>query len=306
MIVFEGNVPPAIEQCAPLRAWLNGAPDATRHAVDARPVWIGEPVAIAAPVSIDFRRSGGQNLLIVGQESGQADSILASMVISWCGGQAQGANSSRVEFVHDGADRGVREQWRETFPAGRVSGLTQHDPATADQLILTLAEEMAARESGAATDSSEVLLVLRNIGQFRQLRREDDDFGLGGFGAPKPVTASGQLGELIRRGPLVGIHVVIWADTFSNAMRGLSTSLLREFDNRIAFRLNQTDSASLIDTPAAAALTPGRAILYRDQTGSADRFRPFQWPGADWLRIVPAAATDSDAAAFNIDELTIE
>jgi hypothetical protein len=78
--------------------------------------------------------------------------------------------------------------------------------------------------------------------------------------------------------------VLIWADTFSNALRWLSTSLLREFDSRVAFRLNQTDSASLIDTPAAAALPPGRAILYRDQTGSAERFRPFGWPTGDWLR----------------------
>lgn len=69
-------------------------------------------------------------------------------------------------------------------------------------------------------------------------------------------------------------------------MRWLSNSLLREFDNRVAFRLNQTDSASLIDTPVAASLSQGRAILYRDQTGTADRFRPFDWPTQAWLQSV--------------------
>ena len=108
------------------------------------------------------------------------------------------------------------------------------------------------------------------------------------------------LGDLIRKGPLVGIHVIIWSDTFSNAMRWLSNSLLREFDNRIAFRLNQTDSASLIDTPVAASLGQGRAILYRDQTGAADRFRPFDWPTQNWLESV-AGTNDAPEGKPDVD-----
>ena len=130
---------------------------------------------------------------------------------------------------------------------------------------------------------------------------------MAGFGAAKEATPATMLGDLIRKGPLVGIHVIIWSDTFSNAMRWLSTSLLREFDNRIAFRLNQTDSASLIDTPAAAALSPGRAILYRDQTGTADRFRPFNWPSSEWLNSLSGEPdSPEDQPEFDIDEMTIE
>ena len=167
---------------------------------------------------------------------------------------------------------------------------------------------MAARESGGGpADSPELILAIRNIGQYRSLRRDEDDYGMSGFGAAKEATPATMLGDLIRKGPLVGIHVIIWADTFSNAMRWLSTSLLREFDNRIAFRLNQTDSASLIDTPVAAALSPGRAILYRDQTGTADRFRPFNWPSDEWLQSVSGAnEAPGDQLEFDIDEMTIE
>ncbi|MBL8812837.1 MAG: hypothetical protein JNM43_21910, partial [Planctomycetaceae bacterium] len=287
MIVFEGNVPPSPELCAPLNAWISGRVDATRHFVDAIPMWVGEPVSIAAPVCLEFHRSGGQNLLLVGQESDLADSIFAASILSWCGRNPAGSNqhAPRMTFVHDGRDAESLRKFESTFTASRTHEFQLRKAAEVDSVITDLFQEMTARENGDVPhDAPEILLAIRNLGQFRTLRREEDDFGMGAFGSSKTVTTASMLGDLIRKGPLVGIHLMIWADTFSNAMRWLSNSLLREFDTRIAFRLNQTDSASLIDTPAAASLSQGRAILYRDQTGSADRFRPFSWPGEEWLK----------------------
>jgi energy-coupling factor transporter ATP-binding protein EcfA2 len=314
MIVFEGNVPPSVEQCGPLNAWLSSEPDATRHFVDGLPAWIGEPVAIAAPMSLEFRRTGGQNVLIVGQESDLADTILASLIVSWCVGQSTTAKprTSQMIFLHDGRDRASLATFSETFTRNVAPRLSLRDAGEVDSVVAELWQNLNERESGEApADSPEVILAVRNIGQFRSLRRDEDDFGMGmgGFGSPKVATPATQFGDLIRKGPSVGIHVIVWSDTFSNAMRWLSNSLLREFDNRIAFRLNQTDSASLIDTPAAASLTQGRAILYRDQTGSADRFRPFSWPSKQWLAThgQPAAPAPSpDLGGFDINELIIE
>ena len=311
MIVFEGNVAPSMELCGPLNAWLKTDSDATRHFVDTRPAWIGEPVAIAAPMCVEFRRSGGQNLLIVGQEGDLADTILASIIVSWSAGRPDDAtHTSQMIFLHDGRDRASQERFVATFPPAIASRLSLLPPGETDSVVAELWARMNQRESGdAAPDSPEIMLAIRNIGQFRSLRRDEDDYGMAGFGAPKEATPASQLGDLIRKGPLVGIHVVIWSDTFSNAMRWLSNSLLREFDNRVAFRLNQTDSASLIDTPAAASLSQGRAILYRDQTGSADRFRPFSWPSTEWLNSVSAPAANqsgSDMDGLDIDQLLIE
>ncbi|MFN9719767.1 MAG: FtsK/SpoIIIE domain-containing protein, partial [Planctomycetota bacterium] len=324
MIVFEGNVPPVLEQCGPLAAWLSSEPDATRHFIDSVPAWIGEPVSIAAPVSLEFRRTGGQNVIIVGQEGDLADAILASTIVSWCAGEHTPARprTSRMILLHDGRDRSSEEKFRSLFTADIVPRFELRSAIEADRTVADLSSELAHREHGdAPPDSPEIIFAIRNIGQFRSLRKDEEDFGLGmgSFGSPKEATPATQLGDLIRRGPAVGIHVIVWSDTFGNAMRWLSNSLLREFDNRIAFRLNQTDSASLIDTPTAASLTQGRAILYRDQTGVADRFRPFSWPSADWLRhrtmtsasfvsstdITPPAEPDVDLLT-SLDDLQIE
>ncbi|MEY3174435.1 MAG: translocase FtsK [Planctomycetota bacterium] len=358
-LVFEGNVPPRLEDCEPLHALRAG-----KAPVDPQTLrlWIGEPVAIAAPVCVTLRQSAGQNLLIAGQESDQADAILGAAVVSMLARLSAGLPPVHLNLLHDGRDSVSLQQYAGMFASSGSDGGTRlqlHQPDTADAAILECWQRLKAREAaaGGQADSGEarsdappdpfgmpsasgfselpetaemgavdddghpVLLLIRNIGQFRSLRREEDDFGLGSFGAAKTVTAASRLGDLIRRGPQFGIHVVIWSDTFSNVIRWLSTSLLKEFDYRVAFRLNQTDSASLLDTPAAAALTSGRAILYQDQTGESERFRPWVWPLAvadTEVKPQPpagAAATEAPAAPPsetiseelpNIDELQIE
>lgn len=307
MIVFEGNVAPTIDECEPLNAWISNRAASTRTSADGVPVWIGDPVAISEPMCIRFQRSGGQNALIVGQEGSLADCILASAILSLCSGPADGGgagSSSRLILLHDGQDLASQENFSSTFTKRIAPRFSLRKASEADAVVAELSAELATREAaGAGTNSPAIILAIRNIGQFRSLRRDEDDFGMSGFGAAKSTTPASQLGDLIRKGPLVGIHVIIWSDTFSNAIRWLSNSLLREFDSRVAFRLNQTDSSSLIDTPAAASLSPGRAILYRDQTGAADRFRPFSWPSQQWLATVPAAPDEEIMAAAQVEQM---
>ena len=306
MIVFEGNVAPTVDECEPLNAWINNRAASTRTSADGVPAWIGDPVAISEPMCIRFQRSGGQNALIVGQEGDLTDSILASTILSICAGPVGNSTlgASRLVLLHDGQDLSSQENFSSTFTKNIAPRFSLRKASEADAVVAELSAELATREAaGAATTVPAIILAIRNIGQFRSLRRDEDDFGMSGFGAAKSATPASQLGDLIRKGPLVGIHVIVWSDTFSNAMRWLSNSLLREFDSRIAFRLNQTDSSSLIDTPAAASLSPGRAILYRDQTGAADRFRPFSWPSQQWLATVPAAPDEEIIpAAQNIEQ----
>ena len=300
MIVFEGNVAPLIEDCRAILKWAHTVSKGDYADESGIPVWIGDPVAIAEPVCIEFHRSGGQNLLIVGQEGDTADAMIVSAAIS-CHllRQTTGRNrSSELVLLHDGRDRASWQRFAASAFCGKQFGFGLRESGDVDVVLEEFWNRMTTREAAPdSDDNSQIFLAIRNLGQFRSLRRDDDDFGLGSFGASKEITTATRLSDLIKKGPLVGIHVLIWSDTFSNALRWLSTSLLREFDSRIAFRLNQTDSASLIDTPAAASLTQGRAILYRDQTGTADRFRPFGWPSEAWLQSITTESSKSIGAA---------
>lgn len=275
-VVFEGSVPPRMETCRPLQQWLQG----NAAAAAKLPVWVGEPVAIAPPLEICFEAGAGQNVLIAGMESEAVDAMFAAAVVS--AALTGGGNLSKVVLLHDGRDQLSLANFHSAFAGVAANRWQLAMPQQTEDVVRELWEVLQQREADSQ-QRDPLLLCIRNLGQFRELRREEDDFGMSGFGAPKELNAAGRLGDLIRRGPAVGLHLMIWSDTYANAVRWLSSSLLREFDSRIAFRLNQTDSSSLIDTPAAANLGQGRAILYRDRTGLAIPFRPYCWPAEHWL-----------------------
>lgn len=309
MIVFDGNAAPSVELCAPLTAAVTAAPDATRKPAETLTVWLGEPVAIAAPSHIELRRASGQNILIVGQDAAAADALLACSVIST--GWRPRENSEHgpgfeISLLHDGRDAESVARFRGLQQQTAITRFDVLDAADCDALICRLHEELEAREADAERATQpEKLLIVRNIGQYRSLRKDEDDFGLGGFGEPKEVTVANRFTELLKRGPLVGLHVIVWSDTFNTAVRWLSNSMLREFENRIAFRMNQTDSASLVDSPVAAGLGQGRALVYRDQLGTIEKFRPFAWPSQAWIEQI-SAEFDDRTNGLDLDSLTIE
>ena len=310
MVVFEGNVAPTVELCGPLNAWLNSTDDATRKPVDALAVWLGEPVAISAPSRIELRRASGQNVLIVGQDENQVDSLMACTILSiTCRPQAKSEQPQppKVTLLHDERDAESHGKFVQLRDSMKLESFTLKGPADTDAIVQELFDEIIAREENATRASgAEHVFIVRSIGQFRSLRKDEDDFGLGGFGEAKAQTVSSMFSDVLKRGPLVGIHVVVWSDTFSNAIRWLSNSLLREFETRIAFRMNQTDSASLVDTPVAATLGQGRAIIYRDQTGTTEKFRAFAWPSHEWLQTLVVAEGGPADSPFDIDSLNIE
>lgn len=309
MIVFDGNAAPAVELCAPLNAAVASAADATRKPAEAVTIWLGEPVAIAAPSHIELRRASGQNVLIVGQDIAAADALLACSVISagWRPQQqSEHGPGFEISVLHDGRDVESLDRFRSLQASTQINGLEIVEASACDELVARLHAEMEAREADADRASQrEKLLIVRNIGQYRSLRKDEDDFGLGGFGEPKELTMANRFTELLKRGPLVGIHLIVWSDTFNTAVRWLSNSMLREFENRIAFRMNQTDSASLVDSPVAAGLGQGRALVYRDQLGAIEKFRPFAWPSQSWMEQL-ADQYDDRTNGLDLDSLTIE
>ena len=52
---------------------------------------------------------------------------------------------------------------------------------------------------------------------------------------------------------------------------------------RVVFQMSASDSASLIDAPAAATLGLHRALFYNDREGSLETFRPYAQPDDEWI-----------------------
>ena len=104
-----------------------------------------------------------------------------------------------------------------------------------------------------------------------------DEFGFG-MGEEKPPSPGKQFANILREGPTVGVHLLMWCDSYNNVIRALDRQGLRDVDYRVVFQMNATDSSNLIDTPLASRLGVHRAILYNEGRGTIEKFRPYGVP----------------------------
>jgi hypothetical protein len=276
-LVFEGNTPAELSHNPLLRSLLD-------HPKTAKPAafgtaWLGEAIAIKDPTAAVFRAQTGHHLLMVGQHEEAALALLVSALISL------GVQDPAARFlVVDGTEphepnadyfRAVATGWPQ--PVEWVER-TRLGPALA-----ALAEEMSQRLKGASADRSARYLLINGLHRYRELRRSDDDVGFGRRGTERTVSPSEHLQALLRDGPMVRVHLLIWCDALANVMRALDRQGLRECGQRVLFQMSAADSSQLLDTPIATRLGRNRALYSTEEMAQPEKFRPYGLPSLTWL-----------------------
>lgn len=284
-VVFEGNAPADVRE-NPLLTTTLATPATTAPA--APRVWLGAPNSIKGPTEILLHRQSGHHLLIVGQRDETALALLGLAVVTL----AAQHPASAARFVvfdalpADSAPRAFLESVVQPLPhEATLAGVLDVDAVMTD-----LSAEFARRADPAmAATAPTIFVVVNGLQRFKALRVEDDfSFSLDAeAGAPKPGAVFNQL---ISEGADRGMHVLCWCDTWNNLTRQLNRKAISEFELRVLFQMSATDSASLMDSPAASNLGLHRAILYNAQAGTAETFRPYALPDKEW---VEKAASDS-------------
>jgi hypothetical protein len=150
-----------------------------------------------------------------------------------------------------------------------------------------LAGEVQRRIDGQVLDAEAVFLVVRDLGRFRELRKDEGGFGFS-FGGEKKAGPADHFNAILRDGPPVGVHAIIWCDSLTNLMRTFDRNTIKEFELRTVFQMSGTDSSQLIDSPAASKLGPQRALFIHEETGTLEKFRPYAFPSPEWLAAVSA------------------
>ena len=288
-IVFEGNVPADPRRNPFLTKALESA-EHVQPAFGAR-TWLGEAVAIKDPTSVVFRRQSGVNVLVAGQHAASALGIMSTCVVGLAAqhpatATEDGSPAARFCFL-DGTNQEEPEAdvWRQLADA-IPHETTVVGPRDVKATIVQIAEEVTRRIEESDDASGPLYLVIYNLSRFRDLRREEDDYGFGGFDKDKPASTGKQFGDILREGPGVGIHTIIWCDTYNNMNRWLSRDALRELEMRVVFQMSAADSSNLIDSPAAGRLGTNRALLHLETHGSLEKFRPYAMPSEEWIETV--------------------
>ncbi len=273
-IVFEGNVPADLAQNTLLARMLADAPapNAPWQA------WLGEAVAIKDPTSALFRRQSGANLLVLGQHEEVSFSLLTSTLLS-LGARAGAGVEPPLHLVLAAAlspeAEGFLPLLTDSLPI-RVA-LPRELPAVLTQL----SAELERRNQGGPTGAPQ-FLIIHGLQRVRDLRRPEDDFGFSRRGDDKPSPYR-QFIALLRDGPPVGIHTIVFCDTLTNLNRSIDRQTMREFDLRVLMQMSVADSSTLIDSPIASKLGPQRALFYTEEQGKTEKFRPYAMPSAEWL-----------------------
>ena len=255
--------------------------------------WLGDAIAIKDPTAAVFRRQGGANLLIVGQREDLGVSLLAMSMVSLAAahdphpGGGLGRAGRFVLF-----EPAIAEEKPDILLATLASALP-HETEVVGRLsvgdaVERLANEVRRRIEEQVLDGESVYVIIRDLARFRELRRNEADFGYSSLGGDQKATPAQNLVNLLKDGPPVGVHVLIWCDSLTNLQRTFERGALKEFELRVLFQMSGSDSSQLVDSPAAVKLGPQRALFVHEETGTLEKFRPYAFPSGEWLTGVSA------------------
>ena len=273
MVVYEGNTPVFLEQ-------NKAFAQAKASTIDVPPLassaWLGAAMAIKEDTAAVFRLATANNLLIVGQQEEVTTSLVASTILSL---NAQFPSDQLQLTVLDGTHSDA------TY-ATLLPEIIKHIDSRAtlvgnrevEQAMQEIGEELQTRISDGTQGKPTKFLIINGLHRFRDLRRNEDDFGFSIGDEEKKRTPAQIFAELIKEGPSLGMHVIVATDTLTNLNRSVDRQGLREFDLRVLLQMGNNDSSNLIDSTAASKLGMHRALLYSEEAGTIETFRPYSIP----------------------------
>jgi S-DNA-T family DNA segregation ATPase FtsK/SpoIIIE len=284
-IVFDGNQP-ADPAGNPLLTELIASGSVHGAEPVAPLAWMGDAIAIKDPTAAIFRRQGGANMLIVGQREDLGAALLAMSIVTLASGldpHPGGALGRPGRFVL------MEPAIAEEKPDILLANLAKHLPHEIEVVgrlgaaaaCEQLAAEVKRRLDEQILDGETVFLVVRDLGRYRELRRDESDFGFSM--GDKKATAAQNFTTILKDGPTVGIHMITWCDSLTNLQRTFDRNTLKEFELRVLFQMSGNDSSQLVDSPIAAKLGPQRALFIHEETGTMEKFRPYAFPTPEWL-----------------------
>jgi len=276
-IVFEGNAPADLTENQLLRSALAAHPSAAPSGVRC---WLGAPNSIKGPTEAVFHRQSGNHLLIVGQREEAALAIIGVSLISLAAQYPAG--TAKFYLFQSTVPNSADAQFLEHIVAASPHGVTVVQGHDVADRMNEIAEEQKSRGSDNPANAPAIFVFVHGLQKFKKLRHEDDfDFSMSGDSTANP---GAQLTTLICEGSSLGLHLIASVDTFNNVNRFLSRKALSEIEMRVVFQMSANDSASLIDSPKAGGLGLHRALLYNEQQGTLETFRPYAMPDAEWIK----------------------
>ena len=245
--------------------------------------WLGEPISMDPHTYALFRCQSRSNLIIVGQDEKAATAMLLISVISLV--SQQSPSQASFYFLNlsnvDAAWHDLPEQLADSMPHEINVGKRRDDA----DLMVYIANEVGQRsQNDEDTIESSLYLIILGLQRAKNLRSVDEY---------EPSPAAQNLALILRDGPDLRVHTLLWCDTLASFERVLERRFMYEFDMRVAMQMSEDDSTSFITTSSANKLGHHRAFYYdEERAGQLEKFRPYALPGARFIQEIGAKLTE--------------
>lgn len=275
-IVFEGNELAHLADCRRLGDLLSGDDWPAKRSVD---LLLGEPIAIRDPTAARIRRQSGCHLLILSRDEAEGVGMCVASILSILCQQPPSTTQVFIaDFTLADSEWAERAEEIEEFFPHQVKVLSrQRDVAEA---VKTIADEVKRRSELPAEPSS-IYFVLQGMHRIKVLRSDDESFSC----QDDSSTPAEYFATIVRDGPEVGVHVISWCDTYSNAGRVVDRRLMSQFGLRAGGVMSADDSMNFFDDALASRIDkPHRVIFFdEDRPGQLEKFRPYSMPPREWI-----------------------
>lgn len=241
-------------------------------------IWLGQPIRLATDQFIPLTARENENVLCMGNDENTIFSFfinsLLSIAITNTPDQAEilwfkSANQpSSADVFLD-----ILKELPHNFSVC--------DPSN-DKIFLEELVQRIIRRNEENIVQVRIFNLFNGLHRIRLFRNADDVMG-------QPIGEI--LEQILRNGPLVGIHSLCWVDrydTLRNLRPTTSLDYLEYFRHRIAFHVDKDDSNNLLGIPDASRLgSTDKRAYYRNQAWAdlnVDKIKPYELPKPEAVR----------------------
>ncbi len=238
---------------------------------------LGESLSIEPTITRHLSRQAGRNVVIVGSDQELAANLIGTIARGWTIGNDTTIpetiffDGSRTEDIKIAELRKLLGEVKrdDNSPAVQVV-----DPRGVDAAVAMLHDELTKRLENPNESYPTRVLVVANLGRFRELRR-NEEFSFG-TKASEQIATDEAFSKLLREGPNVGIFTLCWVDSWGTLSRFVPRQGLRDLEIRILMQMSANDSNQLIDSSAANKLESHALIYYDETDGKIVKVRPYR------------------------------
>ncbi len=230
---------------------------------------LGESVEIGPPVSLELSRNTGRNVLLITPAESRG-TIIASAV----SGMAK--SNPRLQVVYLDGNRVDDAPSLAPWLSDVGIDVNPIKPRDSESELIRLSELIKER-GDEAENVDPIVVIIDPVERFRDFR-QDESFNFSLDAAGSGVSGAAALQDVLRDGPSANVFVILVCGSAETLSRWLPRASQHDLELRILGRMNATDSATLIDTPAAADLSTATMLLYDDADGRINKFRQCDLP----------------------------